>query len=319
MKTIAILTSGGDAPGMNAAIRAVARTAIFNGIRIMGIRFGYDGLINGNIYEMNVSSVADIIQRGGTILGSARSSEFMTERGQKKAYNILQDFGIDGLVVLGGDGSYRGAEVLSNMGIKTIGIPCTIDNDMGYTDSTIGFYTAIDTVSEAISKLRDTSSSHGRANIVEVMGRHCGDIALYSGVASGAESIIIPERELDMEAITSKIKRGRKRGKLHHIIVLAEGVGKPYELKEDIKRITGVDTKVTILGHVQRGGSPCPYDRLLASEMGNKAVQLLIEGQSGLALATINGKIVPVPIKEAVETKRVLNEELYAMAGEISI
>ncbi|QQK07947.1 6-phosphofructokinase [Miniphocaeibacter halophilus] len=319
MKTIGILTSGGDAPGMNAAIRAVTRTAIFNGIRIMGIRFGYDGLINGNIYEMNVSSVADIIQRGGTILGSARSSEFITERGQKKAYNILQDFGIDGLVVLGGDGSYRGAEVLSNMGIKTIGIPCTIDNDMGYTDSTIGFYTAIDTVSEAISKLRDTSSSHGRANIVEVMGRHCGDIALYSGVASGAESIIIPERELDMEAITSKIKRGRKRGKLHHIIVLAEGVGKPYELKEDIKRITGVDTKVTILGHVQRGGSPCPYDRLLASEMGNKAVQLLIEGQSGLALATINGKIVPVPIKEAVETKRELNQELYDMAGEISI
>lgn len=319
MKTIGILTSGGDAPGMNAGIRSITRTAIFNGIRVMGIRFGYDGLINGNIYEMNVSSVADIIQRGGTILGSARSEEFPTETGQKKAVNILNDFGIDGLVVLGGDGSFRGAEVLSNMGIKTIGIPCTIDNDMGFTDSTIGFYTAIETVSEAISKLRDTSSSHGRANIVEVMGRNCGDIALYSGVASGAESIVIPEEELDIVAITDKIKRGRKRGKLHHIIVVAEGVGKPYELKQQIKDMTGVDTKVTILGHVQRGGSPSPYDRLLATEMGNKAVKLLIDGQSDLAMGTINGKIVAIPIKEAVEKKRVLNRELYDMAGEISI
>lgn len=319
MKTIGILTSGGDAPGMNAGIRAITRTAIFNGIRVMGIRFGYDGLINGNIYEMNVSSVADIIQRGGTILGSARSEEFPTRIGQEKACNILNDFGIDGLVVLGGDGSFRGAEVLSNMGVKTIGIPCTIDNDMGYTDATIGFYTAVQTVSEAISKLRDTSSSHGRANIVEVMGRNCGDIALYSGVASGAESIIIPEENWDIESITNKIKRGRNRGKLHHIIVVAEGVGKPYELKQQIKDITGVDTKVTILGHVQRGGSPSPYDRLIATEMGNKAVKLLIDGQSSLAMGTINGKIKAVSIREAVETKRILNRELYEMAGEISI
>ncbi|MDL2310572.1 6-phosphofructokinase [Peptostreptococcaceae bacterium OttesenSCG-928-C18] len=319
MKTIGILTSGGDAPGMNAAIRAISRTAIFNGLRVMGIRFGYDGLINGNIYEMNVSSVADIIQRGGTMLGSARSEEFKTKKGQEISFNILKDFGIDGLVVLGGDGSFKGAEVLSNMGIKTIGLPCTIDNDMGYTDFTIGFYTAVDTVSEAISKLRDTSSSHGRANIVEVMGRHCGDIALFSGVASGAESIIVPEKELDLELITNRIKRGRKRGKLHHIIVLAEGVGKPYELKEQIKRITNVETKVTILGHIQRGGSPCPYDRLLATEMGSKAVKLLIEGRSGLAMATVGGKIVPVSLAEAVSKGRVLNEELYNMAGEISI
>lgn len=319
MKTIGILTSGGDAPGMNAAIRAVVRTAIFNGIRIMGIRFGYDGLINGNIYEMNVSSVGDIIQRGGTILGSARSDEFRTETGRKKAFNVLNDFGIDGLIVLGGDGSFRGAELLSDMGIKTIGIPCTIDNDMGYTDATIGFYTAIETVSEAISKLRDTSSSHGRANIVEVMGRHCGDIALYSGLASGAESIIVPEKEFDLESITNRIKIGRKRGKLHHIIVLAEGVGQPYELKAQIKEITGVDTKVTILGHVQRGGNPCAYDRLLATEMGNKAVGLIINGESALAMATTKGKIVSIPIKEAVEIKRQLNEEYYEMSSELSI
>ncbi|WP_300408975.1 6-phosphofructokinase [Lagierella sp.] len=319
MKTIAVLTSGGDAPGMNAAIRAVTRTSIFNGLRIMGIRFGFDGLINGNIYEMNVSSVADIIQRGGTILGSARSEEFQTERGQNQAVQILKDFGIDGLVILGGDGSFKGAQALSEKGIKTIGIPCTIDNDMGYTDSTVGFYTAVNTVTEAISKLRDTSSSHGRANIVEVMGRHCGDIALYSGVASGAESIIIPEKPLDLESIMNKIKRGRKRGKLHHIIVIAEGVGRPYVLKNKIKEETNVDTKVTILGHVQRGGSPSPHDRLLATEMGNKAVKLLIDGQSGLAMTIKGGKIDSIPIKEAVEIPHVLNEELYEMAEEISI
>lgn len=319
MKTIAILTSGGDAPGMNAAIRAVARTAIFNGLRVMGIRFGYDGLINGDIYEMNVSSVADIIQRGGTILGSARSEDFQTEKGQKQAFQILKDFGIDGLVVLGGDGSFKGAKVLHDMGVKVIGIPCTIDNDMGYTDSTIGFYTAVNTVTEAVGKLRDTSSSHGRANIVEVMGRHCGDLALYAGVASGAESIVIPEKPLDLESIMNKIKRGRKRGKLHHIIVMAEGVGRPYVLKEKIEEITQVDTKVTILGHVQRGGSPSPHDRLLGSEMGNRAVKLLIDGQSGLAMAYKAGKIIDVSLDDAIETPHILNEELYDMAQEISI
>ncbi|MDO5018450.1 MAG: 6-phosphofructokinase [Lagierella massiliensis] len=319
MKTIAVLTSGGDAPGMNAAIRAIARTSIFNGLRVMGIRFGYDGLINGDIYEMNVSSVADIIQRGGTILGSARSDDFKTEKGQKQAVQIIKDFGIDGLIVLGGDGTFKGTNVLNKMGVKTIGIPCTIDNDMGYTDSTIGFYTAVNTVVEAVGKLRDTSSSHGRANIVEVMGRSCGDLALYSGVASGAESIVIPEKPLDLESIMNKIKRGRKRGKLHHIIVMAEGVGRPYVLKEKIEEITGVDTKVTILGHVQRGGSPSPHDRLLGSEMGSKAVKLLIDGQSGLAMADKGGKIVSVPLEQAIQSPHILNEELYDMAEEISI
>ncbi len=319
MRTIGVLTSGGDAPGMNAAVRSIARTCIFNGIRVMGIRYGYDGLINGNIYEMNVSSVADIIQRGGTILGSARSDEFMTEAGRKKAFNITKDFGIEGLIVIGGDGSFKGAKALSDMGIKTIGLPGTIDNDMGYTDYTIGFWTAIETVIDAIGKLRDTSSSHGRANVVEVMGRNCGDLALYAGVAGGAESIVIPEEPFDIDAISKKILQGRKRGKRHHIIVLAEGAGKASELKEELQKRTGIETKATMLGHVQRGGSPCAYDRILATEMGNKAVELLLEGKSALALATQRGQIVDMDITEAVETTNELNQELYSIANEISI
>ena len=283
MKTIAILTSGGDAPGMNACIRSIARTCIYNGIRVMGIRSGYDGLMNGNIYEMNVSSVADIIHRGGTILGSARCNEFKTEEGQNKGAQILKDFGIDGLVVLGGDGSFKGASALSKIGISTIGIPCTIDNDMGYTDYTIGFFTAVETVSDAISKLRDTSSSHGRANIIEVMGRNCGDIALYSGVASGAESILVPEVELNID------------------------------------EETGVETKVTILGHVQRGGTPCTFDRLMATQMGNLAVKLIMEEKTGLAIAMKDNKIITVPIDEAVATKRNFREDLYEISKEISI
>ena len=261
MKTIAILTSGGDAPGMNACIRSIARTCIYNGIRVMGIRSGYDGLMNGNIYEMNVSSVADIIHRGGTILGSARY----------------------------------------------------------HTDYTIGFFTAVETVSDAISKIRDTSSSHGRANIIEVMGRNCGDIALYSGVASGAESILVPEVELNIDEVTEKIERGRKRGKLHHLIMLAEGVGGAYDIKDIIEEKTGVETKVTILGHVQRGGTPCTFDRLMATQMGNLAVKLIMEEKTGLAIAMKDNKIITVPIDEAVATKRNFREDLYEISKEISI
>ena len=285
----------------------------------MGIRSGYDGLMNGNIYEMNVSSVADIIHRGGTILGSARCNEFKTEEGQNKGAQILKDFGIDGLVVLGGDGSFKGASALSKIGISTIGIPCTIDNDMGYTDYTIGFFTAVETVSDAISKIRDTSSSHGRANIIEVMGRNCGDIALYSGVASGAESILVPEVELNIDEVTEKIERGRKRGKLHHLIMLAEGVGGAYDIKDIIEEKTGVETKVTILGHVQRGGTPCTFDRLMATQMGNLAVKLIMEEKTGLAIAMKDNKIITVPIDEAVATKRNFREDLYEISKEISI
>lgn len=315
MKTIGILTSGGDAPGMNAAIRATARAAFANGLRVKGIRNGYDGLIKGDIYEMNVSSVADIIHKGGTILGTARSDEFRTKEGQDKAIKVIESFGIEGLVVIGGDGSFQGANVLHERGIKTIGIPGTIDNDMGYTEFTIGYTTAVETVKEALIKIRDTSSSHGRGNVVEVMGRHCGDIALYAGVAGGAESILVPEVPFDMDQIINKIKRGKKRGKLHHIIVVAEGVGNTQDIVKKIQDETGVETKSTILGHVQRGGSPSAYDALIGSEMGVKAVELLMEGQSSQAIGIKNGKIFNMPITDAVNTKREFNTELYTIAN----
>lgn len=318
MKTIAMLTSGGDAPGMNAAIRAIARSAFAKGMRVKGIRYGYDGLMNGDIYEMNVSSVADIIQKGGTILGSARSMEFKTEKGQEKAVSILREFGIEGLVVLGGDGSFKGANALHKRGIKTVGIPCTIDNDMGYTEYTIGFHTAVETVIESIGKLRDTSNSHSRANIIEVMGRHCGDIALFAGIAGGAESIVVPEHEFSMDDITNKILRGRKRGKRHHIIVLAEGVGEPYEIKKRIEEVTGVETKITILGHVQRGGAPSFTDAKLGCEMGHKAVQLLAEGTSSVAIGVRGREIFAMPITEAVAVPHKFDEALYDMANELS-
>ena len=318
MKTIGILTSGGDAPGMNAAIRAVARTAFANGLRVKGIRNGYDGLIKGDIYEMNVSSVADIIHKGGTILGSARSMDFKTPEGQKKARDVIKEFGIEGIVVLGGDGSFMGANALHNLGIMTMGIPCTIDNDMGFTDQTIGFNTAVETVIEAIGKLRDTSSSHGRGNVVEVMGRNCGDIALYAGLCGGAESILVPEITLDMKMVTNKVIRGRKRGKLHHIIVVAEGVGNSYEIANEIEETTGVETKVTVLGHVQRGGSPSAQDVLLANRLGTRAVELLIEGKSSLAVGVKGGKVFDMPITQAVTMKKEFERELYTIASMLS-
>lgn len=315
MKTIGILTSGGDAPGMNAAIRAIARTAFANGLRVKGIRNGYDGLIRGDIYEMNVSSVADIIHKGGTILGSARSLEFKTPEGQEKAVQVIREYGIDGIVVLGGDGSFMGANILHQKGIKTMGIPCTIDNDMGFTEWTIGFNTALETVIDAISKIRDTSSSHGRGNVIEVMGRNCGDIALYAGLAGGAESILVPEIALDMNLVVEKVLRGKIRGKLHHIILAAEGVGNSKAIAEEIFNRTGVETKLTILGHVQRGGSPSVQDVLMANQMGVRAVELLMEGKSSLAIGMKDGKIYSMPIPDAVQIKREFNTELYTIAN----
>ena len=313
MKTIGILTSGGDAPGMNAAIRAIARTGFANGLRVKGIRNGFDGLIKGDIYEMNVSSVADIVHKGGTILGSARSKEFMTKEGQDKAIEVISSYGIDGIVVLGGDGSFQGANVLHERGIKTIGIPCTIDNDMGFTDWTIGFDTAVETCVDAISKLRDTSSSHGRGNVVEVMGRHCGDIALYAGIAGGAESILVPEVEVDMNQVIERIKRGKARGKLHHIIVAAEGLGNTSDIVDQIQEETGVETKLTILGHIQRGGCPSPSDRVLASRMGEKAVDLLIEGVGGHCVGIKDNKISSMPIAEALALPRENRKKFYRL------
>lgn len=319
MKTIGILTSGGDAPGMNAAIRAVVRAGIYHGYKVLGIRQGYSGLINGDIYDMNLSSVADIIHRGGTMLRSARSEEFMTEEGFKKALNIIDVFNIDGLVVLGGDGTLRGAAELSKAGVATIGIPCTIDNDCGYTDYTVGFYTAVETVVDAISKIRDTSTSHGRANVIEVMGRHCGDIALYAGLAGGAESIIVPEVEFDIDKVCKKAVQGKNRGKLHHIIVLAEGVGNAYDVSKSIEEKTGIDTRVTILGYIQRGGTPTSFDRILASKMGDKAVELISDNKSGRALGVKCNKIIDLAINEALNVKKEFDIQMYNTTKILSI
>ncbi len=318
MKTIGILTSGGDAPGMNSAIRAAVRTALNSGMRVKGIRNGYDGLMKGDIYEMNVSSVADIIHKGGTILGTARSLEFKGKKGQERGAQILTDYGIEGLIVIGGDGSFQGAKALSDLGIKTVGIPGTIDNDMGYTDFTIGFFTAMETVSDAVGKLRDTSSSHGRAVVIEVMGRNCGDLALFSGLAGGAESIIVPEHEFSIDEIIEKMEHGKKRGKLHHLITLAEGVGDPYSVANELEEKTGIETKVTVLGHVQRGGSPSTVDRLLGSTMGARAVELLQEEKTGLAIGYANGKLIEVSIDEAINSKSQFNEKLYSLANNLS-
>lgn len=319
MQTIGILTSGGDAPGMNAGIRAVVRTGIFNNIRMMGIRQGYNGLINGDIDDMDLSSVADIIHRGGTMLKTARADDFKTKEGLKKALNVINVFGIDGLVVLGGDGTFKGAKALSDAGIPTIGIPCTIDNDLNYTDYSIGFFTAVETVVEAIGKLRDTSSSHGRANVVEVMGRHCGDIALYAGLAGGAESIIVPEVEFNIDEVCKKVMQGRNRGKLHHIIVLAEGVGNAYEIANTIIDKTDTETKVTILGHIQRGGTPTAYDRIIASEMGRKAIELLLNNKSGRALGIKCNKVIDLDITEALNIEKEFDLTMYNNAKVLSI
>lgn len=321
MKKIGILTSGGDAPGMNAAIRAVVRTGIYNKAEVMGIKEGYKGLINGYIEEMNLSSVADIIHKGGTILRTARSDEFKTEDGKKKALDMLKKFKIDGLVVIGGDGSLKGAQALSDLGIPTIGIPGTIDNDLGYTEYTIGFDTAINTVLDAISKIRDTSTSHGRANIIEVMGRNCGDIALHAGLAGGAESIIVPEEGLNIENVCKKLIQGKNRGKLHSIIMLAEGVGKrsPYELGNDIEKNTGIETRVTILGHLQRGGSPTAMDRIIASKMGAKAVGLLLRGAKSRTVGIRENKVIDMDIDEALCIEKVFDHATYNLTKILSI
>lgn len=319
MKTIAILTSGGDAPGMNAVIRSVVRTAIYNDLKVLAIKEGYNGLIKGDIETMTLSSVADIIHRGGTILRTARSDEFMTEEGINQALEVIKKFKIDAIVALGGDGTLRGARELARRGIKIIGVPCTIDNDLGYTDYTIGFLTAVETAVSAISKLRDTSESHGRAIVLQVMGRNCGDIALYSGIAGGAESIVIPEVELNTDAIIKKIKNGRKRGKKHHIIVAAEGALDAYELARIIEEKGAIETRVTVLGYVQRGGVPTVQDRILASDFGYEAVNLLLSGKSGLALGYRSGKIIEVDIDEALETKKAFDKDQLKMVDILSI
>lgn len=318
MKTIAVLTSGGDAPGMNAAIRAVVRAGLDKGLKVMGIQRGYSGLLNGEIFEMDRHSVSDIIQRGGTILRTARCEEFKKEEVRKKAAQILRVFGIDGLVVIGGDGSFTGARLLSELGVSTIGIPGTIDNDLAYTEYTLGFDTALNTVLDAINKLRDTSTSHERISIVEVMGRNCGDIALYAGLAGGAESIIIPEKGYDIDEVCKTILDGKLKGKMHNLIILAEGVGGANELAEKVEDITGIETRATILGHIQRGGSPSAFDRILASRMGAKAVDLLLDGKSSRVIGTKGGEIIDMDIVEALSMPRTFDEDLFEVAKSLS-
>ncbi|MCL1983574.1 MAG: 6-phosphofructokinase [Clostridiales bacterium] len=320
MQRIGILTSGGDAPGMNAAVRAAVRSAIYYEMEVYGIERGYEGLLDGDIREMKVSSVSDILQRGGTILRTARSDRFMTPEGQKRAVDMLENFEIDSLVVVGGDGSFRGALELSKHGVCVMGVPGTIDNDLGYTDYTIGFDTAVNTVLGAISNIRDTSSSHERTTIIEVMGRRCGDIAIHAGLTGGAEHVLIPEEDDNINALCRKVIEGRKRGKLHSIIIKAEGVAMPsQELADIIKERTGLETKIVILGYIQRGGSPSARDRMLASRMAFKAVELIKEGSVNKAIGVIGDEIVHFDMAEALEMKRPFDEGIMKMANILSI
>lgn len=315
IKTIGVLTSGGDAPGMNAAIRAVVRTGIYHGLRVMGIRKGYNGLINGDITEMTPRAVSDIIHRGGTILQTARCMEFKTEDGLKKAASMAKVFGIDALVVIGGDGSYRGARDLSKYGVGVVGLPGTIDNDISCTDYTIGYDTALNTVQDALDKIRDTAYSHERCSVLEVMGRHAGYIALNVGIAGGAEAVILPEKPFDINKdIIKPIIEGRNRGKKHYIVIVAEGVGGAIEVAKEIEDKTGIEARATILGHIQRGGSPTVYDRVMASQMGAKAIELLKNGIVNQIVALTDNKVVTYDIDEALEMKKEIDERLIDLS-----
>ncbi len=319
MKTIGVLTSGGDAPGMNAAIRSVVRTAISLGMNVKGIRRGYNGLIEGDIIDLDARSVSDVINKGGTALYTARSPRFKTQEGVNEAVENCKKFGIDGIVVIGGDGSFRGARDLSNSGIPCIGVPATIDNDISSTDYTIGFDTAMNTAMEMVDKIRDTAQSHDRCSVVEVMGRHAGELALQTGIAVGATAILVPEVEVDIEAVINKIIETQKTGKKHFIIVVAEGVGGVEELSKKIETATGIETRATILGHVQRGGNPTVRDRVRATQMANAAVHLLNKGIGNRVVAYKNGKIVDFDIFEALNMKKSLDFETFRIANETSI
>lgn len=320
MKSIAVLTSGGDAPGMNPAVRAVVRTACQRGIKVYGVDRGYTGLINGDIHEMNLRSVSDIITRGGTILYSARCPEFKTEEGLQKAVVTCKKFGIDGMVIIGGDGSFRGARDLSLRGIPCIGLPGTIDNDISCTDYTIGYDTCLNTIVQMVDRIRDTSESHDRCTVVEVMGRGAGYLALEAGIAVGATSIIVPEVEYDIERdVIARIREFQKTGKKHFIVIVAEGVGGTAEIAKKIEAETGVESRATILGHVQRGGSPTARDRIMASQMGSRAVDLLTQGIGNRVIGIRDNKIVDFDIFEALKMTKTIDMKDYELAHEISI
>ncbi len=320
IKKIAVLTSGGDAPGMNAAVRAVARTALAKGMEVCGVYRGYDGLINNNLLPMDLRTVSDIIHRGGTALYTARSEEFRTLEGQQKAAENCRKNGIEGVVVIGGDGSFRGAQDLTRQGIPCIGIPATIDNDISCCEYTIGYDTALNTCMHMIDKLRDTSQSHDRCSVVEVMGRRAGYLALNVGIAVGATTIVVPEVPFDFDRdILERIKTTYETGKRHFIIIVAEGIGGVSEMAKKIEEATGIETRPTVLGHVQRGGSPTVRDRVLASRMGNAAVELLCKGLSNRVVAMQMNSIVDFDIDEALAMKKPFDRAMYEVAHQISI
>ena len=319
IKTIGVLTSGGDAPGMNAAIRAVVRKGLSKGIKMKGILKGYNGLLNEEIIDMTAVDVSDTIQKGGTILYTARCAEFRTEEGQKRGAEICKKHGIDGLVVIGGDGSFAGAQKLANLGINTVGVPGTIDLDIACTEYTIGFDTAVNTAMEAIDKVRDTSTSHERVSIIEVMGRNAGYIALWCGIANGAEDILLPEKyDYDEQKIINNIIENRKKGKKHHIIINAEGIGHSQAMAKRIEAATGIETRATILGHMQRGGSPTCKDRVYASTMGALAVDVLLEGKTKRVIGYKNGEYVDFDINEALAMQKSIPEYQYEISYSLS-
>ncbi len=319
MKRIAVLTSGGDAPGMNAAVRAVTRTAIYAGMDVIGVRRGYEGLLDGDVIPMTRSSVVGIILRGGTMLRTARCERFMRPEAVREGVTRLREYDIDALVVIGGDGSYRGAYELHKLGFPTVGIPGTIDNDIAGTDCTIGFDTACNTALGCIEKLRDTASSHERLFVVEVMGRRAGYLALEVGVAAGAEYVLIPENPFDIEKLYEHIRYARERGKTHSMIVLAEGVMPASELAAKLHEAEGLEAKITVLGHIQRGGSPSCFDVVLASRLGNGAVEALLAGKSGVQVGRIAGKIETCPLPDAWNQKKPLDADMMALVEKLSI
>ncbi|GEN88098.1 6-phosphofructokinase [Oceanobacillus sp. FSL W8-0428] len=319
MKKIGVLTSGGDAPGMNAAIRATVRKAIYHEMEVIGVKNGYQGLMDGNFEEMHLGSVGDIIHRGGTILFSARSEKFKTDEGQLRAVEQMKKAGIEGLIVIGGDGSFKGAQKLTEKGVPCIGVPGTIDNDIAGTDFTIGFDTSLNTIIDAVDKVRDTATSHERTYVIEVMGRDAGDLALWAGLSVGAESILIPEQKDEFSQIVDRLNRGHKRGKKHSIILLAEGVGSGFDVGKKIEEATDLETRVTVLGHIQRGGSPTGQDRVLASRLGAAAVELLLNNKGGRMVGIRNNQIVDNDINDILKMKHHINNEMFQLSKELSI
>ena len=314
MKKIVVLTSGGDSPGMNAAIRAVVRTGIFHGLEVFGVERGYTGLIEGQIFPMNISSVGGIMQRGGTILKTSRCEKFKTKEGLDIALQKLKEFNIDGLVTIGGDGTLRGIRELSTLGVKTLGVPATIDNDLSKTDMAIGVDTALNTVMGAIDKIKDTASSHERAFIIQVMGRNSGYLALMGGIAGGVEVVLIPEISYNLPEISLKLKEGYQRGKTHCIIIIAEGVGKTYEVSKFLEDKIGFETRVTILGYLQRGGSPSAFDRLLASRLGAAAVEHLLKGETSKMVGLRGNKIEATDLEVVLSQQKTISQDLYNLA-----